>query len=327
VDRKQLKVLAAGFGSIGQRHLKNLHTLGIHQLAYADPSPNPETVLAVAKQLDLKEYNDFDTALKEFQPDVVFVCTPPALHMPYAIAAAKSGADLFIEKPLSHALGGYDELVKLVEQKSLVCMVGCNMRFHVGPEHIKRLLEEDAIGTVLSARLETGSYLPRWRPGDYRQSYSSDSQQGGALLDQIHEIDLALWYFGPASVVGSAVVNADCIDIPVDGIAEVLLRHDTGVVSSVQLSFLQQNYKRRCEIVGSSGTIEWDIRRKCVDLYGSDGLLKSSYEDPPDWEVNQAFISEIAYFLQCIQSRERPHPSLLEGKAALDVSLSVRSAL
>ena len=47
-----------------------------------------------------------------------------------ALAAAKAGCHLFIEKPVSHTLDQLDELMALVEQNRLVTMVGYHLRFH-----------------------------------------------------------------------------------------------------------------------------------------------------------------------------------------------------
>src|SRR5207247_166630 len=145
-----------------------------------------------------------------------------------------------------------------IESRGLVSMVACNMRFHPGPAQVKQLLESSAIGKPLSARIHVGSYLPRWRAGqDYRLSYSASRTSGGAALDCIHEIDLALWYFGAAELISVASLPAHSIGLEVDGLIEILLRHESDVLTSVHLNFLQHNYHRSCSIIGSSGTISW----------------------------------------------------------------------
>jgi len=55
--------------------------------------------------------------------------------------------------------GGVDELIEIVAQKKLISLVGCNMRFHPGLKKVKMLLEAEAIGRVIAARIEAGQYL------------------------------------------------------------------------------------------------------------------------------------------------------------------------
>ena len=135
---------------------------------------------------------------------------------------------------------------------------------------VRRLLGEGAIGRVIAARIHTGSYLPEWRPGtDYRRSYSASSTRGGgAILDCIHEIDLALWYFGPGVLSASATVPAHTLGLEVEGLAEILIRHDSGVLSSVHLNFIQRDYQRECRIIGTAGTLSWTFQEPYVRCEG-----------------------------------------------------------
>src|SRR5438309_1263907 len=164
------RTLIVGAGSIGTRHMKNLRELAVTSLAVVDIDA------ARRKELDREGVPAF-ASLEQglaWQPQAVFIATPTQFHIEQAIEAAKAGCDLFIEKPLSHSLARCTELVELAEKNALITLVGCNMRFHLGPFRIKGLLEDQAIGRVLAARLQCGSYLPAWRPHqDYRTSYSA----------------------------------------------------------------------------------------------------------------------------------------------------------
>ena len=122
------------------------------------------------------------------------------------------------------------------------------MRFHPGPAAVRRLLKDGAIGDLISYRLHTGSYLPLWRPHqDYRQSYSASEETGGAILDCIHELDLALWYAGPAQLIAAKHLPARSIGLQTDGLAEILLQHDIGNrIGSIHLNFIERDYRRSC---------------------------------------------------------------------------------
>jgi len=331
------RVLVSGAGSIGVRHLTNLRALGVTTLAFSDPKQSPETLSAGELGDFIQAFTEFDEALSTFKPTVVFICSPTSFHIAQATKAANAGCHLFIEKPLSHSLEGIDALLSSVQAHHLVTMVGCNWRFHPGSILIKKLLAEGAIGDVLSARIRTASYLPHWRRAvPYKESYSADPKQGGVCLDCIHEIDLALWYFGNAVLKEAYVLPATSIGLTVDGLAELLLRHESGTLSSVHLSFLQRTWRRGCEMIGSKGTLQWELRTPPgasptedaaarVLLYGADGTLKESFPVAADRDT--PYREEIRHFLGEVERGAETTAPLSHGKSALVIALEAKAKL
>jgi predicted dehydrogenase len=263
----------------------------------------------------------------DWQPQAVVVAAPTEEHMPLALDALAHDCDLFIEKPLSHSLAGLEELCAEAARRERVTLVGCNMRFHPGPAAVKRLQDAGEIGAVQSSRIQTGSYLPRWRlDSDYRESYSASEEAGGAVLDCIHEIDLALWYHGPASLLAAAVLPASGIGLATDGLAELLLQHESGVLSSVHLNFVQRDYRRCCQVIGERGTIYWDFAEGVVRVYGEDGAERLREGQPAEWDVNDMYMDETRHFLDCVRTRAATVNPLTGGVAALRVALAARAA-
>ncbi len=309
------KFLVIGCGSIGRRHLRNLKTLGIENLSAFDPSAGN---LATAREETGAEiFDNLDVALSE-DIDVCFICSPSSLHIEQAMAAARKGCHLFIEKPLSDKLENFDELEKIIGEKNLITLVGCNMRFHPGPAKVKELLEENAIGKVLSADVYTGSYLPEWRPAtDYRKSYSGIKKLGGGvILDCIHEIDLAYWY---SSKVDEVFCFAETLslDIETEDVAFLILKHANGILSEVHLDYIQRTYERGCKIIGENGSIFWDFIKKEVRLYQADVKDWKYFQQPESWEINQMYLDEIQHFIDCV---ENGNQTICSVKQAIDVT-------
>lgn len=311
-----------GCGSIGRRHARNLRAAGVTGLLLVDD--DGAAAEALARDCGGRVAPSLDDALKQGVA-AAFICTPSNLHVRDATRAAAAGADLFIEKPLSHSLDGIDELVATADGRGLVTMVACNMRFHPGPRAVKRLLDEGVIGTVVAARIHTGSYLPRWRPSqDYRRSYSASASHGGAILDCIHEIDLALWYFGPASLHSCAAVAAWPVGLDTDGLAELLLRHEHGVLASVHLNFIQRDYSRSCLVIGTEGTIEWVFRDREVRVFAPDGAIRERCAEPADWDMNEMYVDEMGHFLAAARRRTETMNPIRNGVAALRLAIEAR---
>jgi len=312
-------IAVLGCGSIGTRHARNAAALG-HDVIVFDT--DPARARHLARELGVVAAASPDDVWSS-RPAAAIVATPSAQHVPLALAAVRLGCDVFVEKPLGSTLDGVPDLIDEARARNLVTLVGCNMRFHPGPATVKRLLNERAIGDVAAARLYTGSYLPDWRPGqDYRASYSASAQQGGgAILDCIHEIDLALWYFGPARLSAAIVRPAASLGLAVDGLAELLLEHERGVVSSVHLNFVQRDYQRGCQIIGSTGTLRWDFA-------GGVTLRRGTTTDtigmPDGWSLNQMYVDELAHFIESVTTRQPTIAPLENGRAALEIALTAR---
>ena len=321
--QNSLRFLVLGCGSIGQRHIKNLLSLGAGEVLAFDPLPDRR---GMAEEETGVTTTASPKAGWDWNPQVVLVATSTPSHVPLALEAARRGCHVFVEKPLSHRVEGMEPLLEEVARRGLVSMVGCNMRFHPGPAAVKRLLDEGAVGKVLAARIHTGSYLPRWRPWqDYRESYSASVESGGAVLDCIHEVDLALWYLGPAELKAAAVHPARSIGLEADGLAEMILIHESGALSSIHLNFVQRDYRRTCQIIGEEGTLHWNFAEGRVHLYGEDGQIKETLTQPEGWNANQMYVDEMAHFLTAVRSGSVTANPLSGGLEALKIALAAKT--
>ena len=299
-----MKALVIGGGSIGTRHLKNLITLGVGPIAVVEPDIQRRELLC--NENPIVAFETLEQGL-EWKPNFALITTPTHLHVEHALAVAGSACHLFIEKPLSHTPDGLNDLLEVVEDKGLISLVGCNMRFHPGPAKVKQLLEEKVIGRVLFARIHTGSYLPEWRPWqDYRKSYSANkSMGGGCLLDCIHEIDLARWYLGEVEEVFCKLANTGSLEIDVEDLAILICQHVENVHSQVHLDYVQRTYERGCQIVGERGSIFWDFNERSVRWFEASENLWKMFVQPRKWQANQMFIDELKHFLECISQNKQ----------------------
>jgi predicted dehydrogenase len=295
-----LKILICGLGSIGQRHARNLRTLLGDELELLAYRVRGEGDLDA--ELGLRSFADLDEALAQ-RPHVVFVTNPASEHVPVALAAARAGCHLFVEKPLSHSLDGVEELIRLVDARELVAMVGYQQRFHPSYE---RFREFAASNRVVSASFEVGEYLPDMHPWeDYRRlNYSRRDQGGGVLLQFSHELDLAYGLFGLPRRVSSVGGKLSDLDIDVEDTAETALDYGELHVR-VQQDFVRRPPVRQYELVGEEETVQWD---DSVDR-------------------NEVFLAELRHFLGCVRGEEQPVVDLRAGADVLRIALAARSSL
>jgi len=317
------RVLLVGCGAIGRRHLRNLRALGVTELLAFDPDA------ACARLAETESGARVVPALADglaAKPDLALICTPSSLHLEPALAAARAGANLFIEKPLSHVLDGLAELEAEASARGLVALVGCNMRFHPGIVKAKALLADGAVGRPLLARAETSSYLPDWRPTrDYRRTYSAHADQGGgAVLDCIHEIDYLLDLLGDAASVTATIGSFGDLGIRAEDAAEIAWVARAGALVSLRADYITRSYRRWLSISGSEGVLEWDFHRPEVRLYRASAKAWETL--PLAGDADSMYADEMSHLLACLAGREKPRQGLREGRRALELALAAKRA-
>jgi len=259
-----MKILIAGLGSIGERHLRNLLRLGFKDISVFRRSVRKPRTLGGN---EFKIFTNWQSALGE-KPEAVIITNPTALHVPFAIDAAKRGAHLFIEKPLSNSFDRVDELRDLIAQDHLVSLMGHNLRFHPCLQKVKEIVQSGKLGKPLSAKAEFGQYLPDFHPWeDYRQGYVARKELGGgALFTNTHEVDYLYWLFGPVKKVFCIARKLSDLEIDTEDTAALILEHENGILSELHLDFIQRTYSRSLQIIGSEGTLRWDFLTNSVSF-------------------------------------------------------------
>jgi predicted dehydrogenase len=322
-----VKALVVGGGSIGARHLRNLRDAGVTPLALMEPAADRRAEVERQLGSPLALFDSLAAAL-DWGPELTVIASPTHMHLEQAVEAARAGSHLFIEKPLSHSESGMRELVEEVESRDLISLVGCNMRFHPGPAMVRELLDRDAVGRVLFARVHAGSYLPGWRPTqDYTKSYSaSDAAGGGCILDYIHELDLTRWYMGGVTEVFCMAGHLSSLRIDSEDVAMLVCRHEGGTLSQIHLDYVQRSYERGCQIVGEDGSIFWDFRAGHVRHYDAREDRWTSYVQPEGWEVNRMYVDELGHLLRCIESGTATVLPVREAAEVTRVALAARES-
>ena len=298
-------ILIAGFGSIGRRHLRNLKALGHKNfvLYRTGKSTLPDDEIK-----DIPTEYDLDKALA-YKPVATIIANPTALHMPVALAAAKVGSHLFLEKPVSHSMEGVEDLRRFVHKNNLIVMVGFQFRFHPFLRKIKQLLEKNRIGQVVNVQAHWGEYLPDWHTWeDYHQSYSAKAKLGGGvLLTLSHPFDYLRYLLGEVESVSAVQSQSGGLGIDVEDNADVLLHFKSGVIGNVHLDYIQHPSEHFIRIIGQKGEIYKRL-------------------DSDDFDRNEMFLDEMRHLLSCINKNEQPLCTIKDGIAALQIVLAAKQS-
>lgn len=300
-----MDVLFVGLGSIGTRHLKNLHAVaaqkGIPVRAWALRSsaralPEETRALLAGEFTSLPEHARYDAA---------FITNPTHLHFGMLQNLRGKADTLFIEKPIFERTGPGPCGLPGPGAEGLCGRPHALVRHDAGPQ-------EGAAGAVgvfgpgavlvLPARLEAGV--------DYRTVYSAHKDMGGGVtIDLIHEWDYLVELFGKPEKMYNFKGTYSHLEIDSDDLSVYIAQYPT-LLCEVHLDYFGREYRRSIELLCKNGTVTADFGAGTLTL--EDGTVQN-YAEP----VNERYLREMAYFLDYAQSGAGP--SVNTPETALDV--------
>lgn len=307
-----------GLGSIGLRHAGNLIAAGATVAGY-DPALDRRVRLAAkgAEPLD-----DRDAVIAA--ADAIVIASPSAQHLADLSAAVAAGKHVFVEKPLAHTVEPVRSILAAADAKGLTVFAGLNLRYHEAVIAAKARIANGLLGETLWGRFLAASFLPEWRPDqDYRSGYAADAATGGVLFDFIHEFDLAVHLLGGAKTVAAAALSTGRLEIASEDCADVILRHENGVQSTLHVDYVTLPRRRQAVIAGTAGILHLDLEEGRLSVIGKEG--------EPREEVtfainrNAMYRDEMNAFLDCIRGGAAPACDGWQALAVLGMVIRARA--
>ncbi len=174
-------------------------------------------------------YTDFEEMLDSERPDLVSITTPPHLHHPMVLSAARRGIHILCEKPFALDRTEAGEMLKVTDEAGVIAMVDFEFRYFPARTFLMDLLRQNYAGKI---RMAEFSAHFGWRSDadDVGWNWWSDQRRGGGLLGAVgsHAVDsLQLWMGEPRRVMcdlstfvqereGEAVTSDDALAMIID---------------------------------------------------------------------------------------------------------------
>lgn len=131
--------------------------------------------------------------------DLVVICTPNQTHFPLAKQCLEAGRHVVIDKPFTTTVEEAAELVRLANAQRRVLSVYHNRRYVGDFETVRSLIEQGALGRVVSYE----AHFDRFRPELKQNAWREEAGPGSGVWFDLgpHLLDQALVLFGTPEAI------------------------------------------------------------------------------------------------------------------------------
>ena len=258
------------FGIVGCGMISRFHAAAIAEIKNAQLVAGSDSYAPAAekfgKDLGVDTYTDFRKMVKRDDIDIVTICTPSGAHAEPAIAAAKAGKHVIVEKPLEVTLARCDQVIEACKKAKVQLGTIFPSRFSEVAQLFKKAIDSGRLG-----KLALGDAYVKWfrtqkyyDSGGWRGTWKLDG--GGALMNQsIHAIDLLQWLMGPVVSVQAVAATLAHKRIEVEDTAVAALRFKNGALGTVEgTTAAFPGFLKKIEISGDKGSIGLEEDNVCI---------------------------------------------------------------
>src|ERR671916_508728 len=303
--KNEIGVGMIGLGWMGQAHTRAYRRLFDH---YPNCELKPSLVIAAdaveeraRDSVERLGYGSWTTDWREVveHPEVeaVSITAPNYLHREVAVAAARVGKHIWLEKPCGRFPAETYEIERVVEEAGVMSTIGLMYRQAPAVEYAKELIAAGELGEITHYR---GFFLADYAAepkGALTWRYKLDGAGLGVLGDIMpHTVDMAQNLLGPIESVSAEkeIFIRDRPEVPagmgtghfvVEGgemgtvenedYASSLVRFENGARGTMENSrtCVGPHVRMSFEVNGTRGALSWDFQRlNELQLYRTDGV-------------------------------------------------------
>ncbi len=194
---------------------------------------------------------DADAVITHPDVDIVYVATPPANHLEYALRVAEAGKACLVEKPAGRSLEELDTMLAAFERAGVPLYVSYYRRHLPRFEKVREIIRSGTIGPVTSV-----TYSASKKPKSKGWSLDVPTSGGGHFYDiGGHMLDLFDDWFGALGFQGGAASNALPEHVAEDVVSVSFLSAD-GVLGSAHWNFAASHNRDELVIDGTRGRLK-----------------------------------------------------------------------
>jgi predicted dehydrogenase len=325
-----------GCGRIAKRHAELLGTgqiAGARLAAVCDI--DGKRAAAYGERFNVPAFTSIAELLAAPGIDAVSVLTPSGMHAEHAIAVARSGRHVVVEKPMALTLEDADQMIEAAGAARVRLFVVKQNRFNVPVVKARQALEAGRFG-----KITLGTVRVRWcRDQRY---YDQDSwrgtwaQDGGVIANQAsHHVDMLGWFLGPVESIHARGAR-NLVNIEAEDTAVATLRFKSGALGIIEATGATRprDLEGSLSVLGSGGSVEIsgfavnEIRHwNFVDAEPGDAEVLSRFSVNPPNVYGFGHQAYYEHVVDCLQHGKAALVDGAEGRGSLELVIGLYEAM
>ncbi|TWJ04377.1 putative dehydrogenase [Mucilaginibacter frigoritolerans] len=264
-------------------------------------------------------YSDASELMNNKNINAIYIATPPASHMDYAIEALSKGFNVYVEKPVTRNADEARQIAEAVkhhpEQKLTVAHYRRAVPMFL---KVKELLESKLIGEVRTVQIRMWQSRKPALIAKVEENWRVQPElSGGGYFHDLapHQLDLMLYYFGEPEYYNGFSLNQSG-NTPADDhvCGQILFKNKVVVNGSWCFNVADNQTTDTCEVIGTKGRIIFPFFGDYISWKTDDDEQTIKFIHPE--HIQQPMIEKIvAYF-----NDEGPNPcSIDEAITLMDI--------
>jgi 2-hydroxy-4-carboxymuconate semialdehyde hemiacetal dehydrogenase len=299
-----MKIIVAGAGAFGQKHLDAIRTIGGVEVA-AVVGRELEPTRAVARHYGVGHATtDLAEALALPGVSAAILCTPTPMHAEQATQCLRAGKHVQVEIPLADRWSDAEAVARLQRETGLVCMVGHTRRFNPSHQWIHRRI---AGGELRIQQMDVQTYF-------FRRTNINALGQPRSWTDHLlwhhaaHTVDLFAYQTGEPIAIANAIQGPIHPGLRIAMDMSIQLKTRDGAICTLSLSF------------NNDGPLGTFFRYIC-----DNGTYIARYDDLVDGKDRKIDVSNVDLSMNGIELQDREFFAAIH--AGREPNASVRQVL
>ena len=312
-----------GVGLMGRRHAENIAGLEQEASLVAVTDAQRATREHVANDLGATSCESIDALLERTDVRAVVIASPRRFHEEHAIAAARAGKDVFLEKPIATTLAGADRVIAAALDARVRLQVGFQRRYDAAYAEARRLVSGGGLGRALLYRgVNRDRDAPVGPPG---------TMEANDILTEsaIHDLDGARWMMSDevAGVRASLATVGDPATTPGPDLTMVELYFVRGAVAQIEaMRGAGYAYDIRSEVICESGAVMVGGFAQTVLTVLREGERRDDLYPGFLERYAEAYLAELRDFVGGVRDRRPAAVTGEDGRRALAIALAAGRA-
>ncbi|MFY0614201.1 MAG: Gfo/Idh/MocA family oxidoreductase [Hyphomicrobiaceae bacterium] len=196
--------------------------------------PRPEALAEFERDFGGRGYNSSGDLFADPDVEAIYIASPHQHHCEHALAAARNGKHVLVEKPMAVAIDDARRMTEAFRVAGLHLVVGPCHSFDAPVLEARRMIENGDIGRVrMLHALNCTDFL--YRP---RRPEELDTEAGGGVVfsQGVHQVDIARLLCGEEATHVSAMTGAWDPDRPTEGAYTATIKFESGAFASLSYS-------------------------------------------------------------------------------------------